>query len=136
MRDVYTAGAICVALELPRKAKQGRRVSPRKALTMNHPKEKGSPAAKLERNWRRKGLARTPRTLGQQEAGLEYQAPPTPFRFPEKRGNSPIPYVSRWAPWWAHFTLEKVIEGRQKDPIRLCIMLRVAGPAFGAHSSV
>lgn len=34
MRDVYTAGPIRVALELPVKAKQGRGVSPRESLTI------------------------------------------------------------------------------------------------------
>lgn len=47
MRDVYTAGPICVALELPMKAKQGRRVSPRESLTANHPKDWASYTAKL-----------------------------------------------------------------------------------------
>lgn len=90
MRDVYTAGPICVALELPMKAKQGRRVSPRESLTANHPKDWASYTAKLEGNWRSKRLDHMPHNLSPQEAELD-QAPALPFRdatkdsFPENR---------------------------------------------------
>lgn len=56
MRDVYTAGPICVALELPMKDKQGKRVSPRESLTASPPKDWASNAAKLEGNWRSETL--------------------------------------------------------------------------------
>lgn len=64
MRDVYTAGPIRVALELPVKAKQGRGVSPRESLTDNRPKDWASSAAKPEGNWRSKRLDYMPQTLG------------------------------------------------------------------------
>lgn len=77
MGDVYTAGPICVALELPMKAKQGRRVSPRESLTASHPKDWTSSATQPEGTWRSRRLDHMPQNLRQQEAGLD---PPTPFR--------------------------------------------------------
>lgn len=72
MRDVYTASPICVALELPVKAKQGRKVSPRKALTTNHPREEASPAAKLEGTWGPKGCITC---LGPLDSMKQHQRP-------------------------------------------------------------
>lgn len=60
--DVYTAGSVCVALELPMKAKQGGEVSPGKPLTAE------LAASKQKRKRPRRVCTMHPQSLEQSQA--------------------------------------------------------------------